>query len=85
MLRKETENKNIVMPLYKSMFLPYLEWYVQFWFPSSKNDAAELEKVQGKARKMMKLPYEKRKNGLGLLSLKKTQSKGVAILNRNQK
>lgn len=50
-----------------------------------QNDAAELEKVQRKARMMMKLPYEKWKNALGPLSLEKTQRKGVAILNRNQK
>ncbi|XP_075283318.1 bcl-2-modifying factor isoform X4 [Opisthocomus hoazin] len=42
----------------------------------SGNDAEELEKVQRKARRMMKLPYEKQKNGLGLPSLKKTQIKG---------
>jgi len=76
MLRTEAENKNIDMPFYKSMFLPCLECYMQFWFPSSRNDAEELEKVQRKARRMMKLPYEKQKNGLGLPSLKKTQIKG---------
>lgn len=58
-LRKETENKNIIMLLHKSMFLPYFEYYMKFWFSSSKNDAAELEKVQRRARRMMELPYKK--------------------------
>lgn len=59
MLRKETKNKNIIMPLYKFMFLLYLECYMKFWFSSSKNDEAELEKVQRRARWMIELPYEK--------------------------
>lgn len=58
-LSKETENKNIIMPLYKFMFLPYLECYMKFWFSSSKNDAAELEKLQRRAGWMIELPYEK--------------------------
>lgn len=59
MLRKETENKNIIMPLYNFMFLLYLECYMKFWFSSSKNDAAELEKVQRRARWTVELSYEK--------------------------
>lgn len=73
------------MPLYKSMFLPYLECYIQFWFPSSKNDAAELEKVQGKARKMMKLPYEKKKKWARTAKPKEDTKQGGSNIKQKSK
>lgn len=81
MLRKKPDNKNTIMPLYKFMFLPYLECYMKFWFSSSKNDAAELEKLQRRARWTIDLPYEK--NELGVLSIKNhTNQEGSNIIQK---
>ena len=55
-IRKGTENKtaSIILPLYKSMVQPHLEFCVQFWLPHLKKDITELEKVQKRETKMIK-------------------------------
>ena len=71
---------SIILPLYKSMVQPHLEYSVQFWSPHLKQDIIELEKVQKGATKMIKglehLPYEGRLHQLGLLSLGEKEAKG---------
>uniref|UniRef100_A0A674K523 Zinc finger CW-type and PWWP domain containing 1 n=1 Tax=Terrapene triunguis TaxID=2587831 RepID=A0A674K523_9SAUR len=71
-IRKGIANKteDFVMPLYKSMVHPYLEYCVQIWSPHLKKDILELEKMQRRATKMIRsmeqLPYEERLKSLGL-------------------
>ena len=76
-IRKGTENKiaNSIMPLYKTMVRPHLEYCLQFWLLQLKKEIMELEKVQRSVTKMMtglgNLPYEERLQHVGLFSLEK--------------
>uniref|UniRef100_K7F0M2 Reverse transcriptase domain-containing protein n=1 Tax=Pelodiscus sinensis TaxID=13735 RepID=K7F0M2_PELSI len=55
-IRKGIENKtqNILLPLYKTMVRPHLEYCVQMWSPHLKKDILALERVQKRAAKMIR-------------------------------
>uniref|UniRef100_K7F105 Reverse transcriptase domain-containing protein n=1 Tax=Pelodiscus sinensis TaxID=13735 RepID=K7F105_PELSI len=65
-IRKGIENKTqkILLPLYKTMVRPHLEYCVQMWSPHLKKDILALERVQKRATKMIRglerVPYEER-------------------------
>ncbi len=67
-------NKKIVVTLYNSLVLPYLQYCIQFWSPSLIKDINRLEKIQARAIKYIPeirhLSYENRLQVLGLLTLK---------------
>ncbi len=70
------KNKDIILPLYNSLFRPLLEYVVQFWSPHLAKDIAKLEAVQRRARKVIPSlrdkSYEERLARLNLFSRETT-------------
>ena len=66
-------SKEIIMPLYKSIVRPILEYGSSVWNPALRRDYLEIEKVQKRATKMISnishLSYENRLRNLKLDSL----------------
>ena len=49
----QVQNKELILPLYKSLVRPHLEHAVQFWFPHLRRDIDKMEKIQKRATKMI--------------------------------
>jgi hypothetical protein len=74
------KSKDIILPLYKSLVRPHLEYAIQFWNPYFVKDIEILEQVQKRATKlipgMRTIPYEMRLKILGLQTLKTRRLRG---------
>lgn len=57
-IRNCTGNRDaiIVMPLYKSIMWPHLEYCVLSWSTQLKKDIVELDKAQRRAKRIVQLP-----------------------------
>lgn len=77
------KSKDIVVPLYRSLVRPRLEYCIQAWRPYLKKDITLLEKVQHRATKivegMNKLSYEERLVACDLQSLEERRDRGDMI------
>ena len=47
------KNKELILPLYKSLVCPHLEYAMQFWSPNFRSDIDKIEKIQRRATKMI--------------------------------
>jgi hypothetical protein len=85
MIRRSFENKSsdIILPLYKSLVRPHLEYCVQAWRPHLVKDIKLIEGVQHRATRMMTdlygKTYEQRLKCLNLTTLETRRLRGDLI------
>ena len=77
------KSKDIILPLYKSIVRPHLEYAVQAWSPYYQKDIDLLERIQHRATKLIpnlrQKSYEERLESLGLTTLKTRRLRGQLI------
>ncbi|KAF2353570.1 Reverse transcriptase domain [Trinorchestia longiramus] len=76
----EYKLKNIILPLYKALVWPHLEYAVQLWSPTLRKDINKMEKIQRKATKIIQklrnLSYERRLQRLEHISPEQRRLRG---------
>ena len=74
------KDKVLIVPLYKAMIRPHLEYYIQAGSPGCRNDKDMLEKIQRRATKLISglryLSYEDSLNECGLTTLEMRRLRG---------
>ena len=77
------KEKELIIPLYKTIVRPHLEYCIQAWRPYRKKDIDILERVQRRATKMIQklrnISYEKRLKECGLTTLETSRLRGDQI------
>jgi hypothetical protein len=76
-------DKEIIMPIYKAMIRPLVEFAVQFWSPHFRKDIDKLERIQRRITKMIpelkNKSYPERLKELNLITLEKRRLRGQLI------
>ena len=77
------KEKELIIPLYKTIVRPHLEYCIQAWRPYHKKDIDMLERVQRRATKMIpklrNISYEMRLKECGLTTLETRRLRGDQI------
>ena len=77
------KEKELIIPLYKTIVRPHLEYCIQAWRPYRKKDIYMLERVQRRATKMIQklrnISYEMRLKECGLTTLETRRLRGDQI------
>ena len=77
------KEKQLIIPLYKAIVRPHLEYCIQAWRPYHKKDIDKLEKIQRRATKMISelrdFSYESRLLQCGLTTLETRRLRGDQI------
>ena len=77
------KGKKLIIPLYKAIVRPHLEYCIQAWRPYRKKDIDMLERIQRRATKMIPelrdLSYEERLKECGLTTLETRRLRGDQI------
>ena len=77
------KGKKLIIPLYKAILRPHLEYCIQAWRPYRKKDIDTLERIQRRATKMIPelrdLSYEERLKECGLTTLETRRLRGDQI------
>ena len=77
------KGKKLIIPLYKAIVRPHLEYCIQAWRPYRKKDIDTLERIQRRATKMIPelrdLSYEERLKECGLTTLETRMLRGDQI------
>ena len=72
-----------MLPLYKSLLRPHLEYAVQFWSPHLQRDIIKIEKIKQKASKIIpeirNHSYSQRFKDLNLIGLEQRRLRGQLI------
>ena len=78
---RTVKSVHTVVPLYKALVRPHLEYCSLVWSPYLKKDILNIEKVQRRVTKMIPaisaLTYEERLKRTGLISLELTAASGL--------
>ena len=79
----ENKSKEVMLPLYKSLVRPHLEYCVQVWRPHLIKDIKLIENVQHRATRMITVlrgqSYEQRLTNLNLTTLETRRLRGDLI------
>ena len=79
----KSRKAKVLLPLYKAIVRPHLEYCVQAWAPDLKKDKALLERIQRLATRRIKeckgLEYPQRLQSLQLFSLERRRTRGDLI------